>query len=107
LSAPADIYDGFKGAKYAANPEEGEYSDEELGEDSILLESPLDKIDPYITFRNTLTSKSEIGPWGILRNGTNSVTRRDAGGASPVLFLSDDTFIRRGTKRHHICLPAS
>ena len=33
------------------------YSDEELGEDSVLLESPLDKIDPYSTFKNSLMSK--------------------------------------------------
>lgn len=36
---------------------EAVYSDEELGEDSVLLESPLDKIDPYATFKNSLMSK--------------------------------------------------
>ncbi|KAL2121886.1 hypothetical protein VTJ04DRAFT_2341 [Mycothermus thermophilus] len=31
---------------------EGGESDDELGEDSVLLESPLDRIDPYIAFRD-------------------------------------------------------
>lgn len=35
-------------------------SDDELGEDSVLLESPLDKIEPYQLFRNVLLSKSNI-----------------------------------------------
>lgn len=33
-------------------------SDEELGEDSVLLESPLDKIEPYQLLRGALMSKS-------------------------------------------------
>jgi len=32
--------------------DEAEESDDELGEDSVLLESPLDKIDPYLAFRD-------------------------------------------------------
>jgi hypothetical protein len=31
--------------------------EEELGEDSVLLESPLDKIEPYQLFRATLLSE--------------------------------------------------
>ena len=31
--------------------------DDELGEDSMLLESPLDKLEPYQLFRNTILSK--------------------------------------------------
>ena len=38
---------------------EGDISEEELGEDSVLLESPLDKIDPYSIFRDTLLSKPD------------------------------------------------
>ncbi|KAK0655223.1 armadillo-type protein [Cercophora newfieldiana] len=45
----------YESAKYG-NATEGEYSEEELGEDSILLESPLDKVDPYTTFRTSLMS---------------------------------------------------
>jgi importin-7 len=38
---------------------EGDYeSEDELGEDSVLLESPLDQIEPYQTFRQALTSES-------------------------------------------------
>jgi importin-7 len=33
-------------------------SDDELGEDSVLLESPLDKVDPYNVFKESLLSKS-------------------------------------------------
>jgi len=32
-------------------------SDDELGEHSVLLESPLDKIEPYQIFRGALMSK--------------------------------------------------
>jgi len=32
--------------------------EDDLGEDSVLLESPLDKIEPYQLFRNTLMSRS-------------------------------------------------
>ena len=35
---------------------EGEDSDDELGEES-LLETPLDKVEPYQLFRNALLSK--------------------------------------------------
>lgn len=34
-----------------------EDSDDELGEDSVLLESPLDRIDPYLAFRDSFKSK--------------------------------------------------
>lgn len=34
-----------------------EFSDDELGEDSVLLESPLDKLEPYQIFRSALMSK--------------------------------------------------
>lgn len=37
---------------------DAEDSDDELGEDSVLLESPLDKLEPYQLFRNALISKS-------------------------------------------------
>ena len=37
---------------------DADLSDDELGEDSVLLESPLDKIDPYNIFKNSLLSKS-------------------------------------------------
>ncbi|KAK4674460.1 Nonsense-mediated mRNA decay protein 5 [Podospora pseudopauciseta] len=33
---------------------EGEVSDDDLGEDSVLLENPLDKIDPYMSFHVSL-----------------------------------------------------
>lgn len=32
-------------------------SDDELGEDSVLLESPLDKLEPYQIFRSALMSE--------------------------------------------------
>lgn len=47
-------------------------SDDELGEDSVLLESPLDKIEPYQLFRASLMSEypylprasfQREGPW--------------------------------------------
>lgn len=47
----------FHQAQKFGAAEELEYSDDELGEDSVLLESPLDKIDPYITFKTALMSK--------------------------------------------------
>jgi hypothetical protein len=34
-----------------------EESEDELGEDSVLLESPLDKVDPYLAFRDSFKSK--------------------------------------------------
>lgn len=37
--------------------------EEELGEDSVLLESPLDKIEPYQLFKVTLLSKSNYTPF--------------------------------------------
>lgn len=37
---------------------DADLSDDELGEDSVLLESPLDKIDPYNIFKNSLLSES-------------------------------------------------
>lgn len=44
-------------------------SDDELGEDSVLLESPLDRIDPYLAFRDSFKSKWRSG---------NSITSRTA-----------------------------
>ena len=41
--------------KFGVN--DGEMSEEELGEDSVLLESPLDKLDPYTAFRGSLLSE--------------------------------------------------
>jgi len=41
--------------KFGVN--DGDMSEEELGEDSVLLESPLDKLDPYTAFRASLMSK--------------------------------------------------
>jgi hypothetical protein len=51
-----------------------------MGEDSVLLESPLDKIEPYQLFRNTLMSKSA---WYILLNITDF--GRNATRAAPIL----------------------
>lgn len=34
--------------------------EDDLSEDSVLLESPLDKIEPYQLFRGTLMSKSQL-----------------------------------------------
>jgi len=48
-------------ARYG-NTTEGDYSEEELGEDSVLLESPLDKIDPYTTFRTSLMRLQQEQP---------------------------------------------
>ena len=42
--------------------EEDDFSEDELGEDSVLLESPLDKIDPYIVFKQSLMSKCKHPP---------------------------------------------
>jgi hypothetical protein len=42
---------------------EGGESDDELGEDSVLLESPLDRIDPYIAFRDAFTRESLEMSW--------------------------------------------
>jgi len=52
----------FDQAQKFGAAEELEYSDDELGEDSVLLESPLDKIDPYITFKTALMSKLRATP---------------------------------------------
>ncbi|KAK4188938.1 nonsense-mediated mRNA decay protein 5 [Podospora australis] len=41
---------------------EAEQSEEELGEDSVLLESPLDKIDPYNAFRISLLKLQQEQP---------------------------------------------
>ncbi|KAL2269400.1 hypothetical protein VTJ83DRAFT_1584 [Remersonia thermophila] len=41
---------------------EGGESDDELGEDSVLLESPLDRIDPYIAFRDAFKRLQEGQP---------------------------------------------
>ncbi|KAK1830277.1 armadillo-type protein [Podospora conica] len=45
-----------------AGGDELEYSDDELGEDSVLLESPLDKIDPYIVFKTSLMKMQQEQP---------------------------------------------
>lgn len=42
---------------------EEQMSDDELGENSVLLESPLDKLEPYQIFRSCLISKSSV--WAI------------------------------------------
>ena len=42
--------------KFRPGVEEAE-TDDELGEDSVLLESPLDKVEPYQLFRATLMSE--------------------------------------------------
>ncbi|KAL2136826.1 hypothetical protein VTI74DRAFT_1040 [Chaetomium olivicolor] len=39
-----------------------EESDDELGEDSVLLESPLDRIDPYLAFRDSFKKLQEEQP---------------------------------------------
>ncbi|KAL2256227.1 hypothetical protein VTK26DRAFT_1966 [Humicola hyalothermophila] len=39
-----------------------EESEDELGEDSVLLESPLDKIDPYLAFRDSFKRLQEEQP---------------------------------------------
>lgn len=44
--------------KFRSAGDAAEYSEEDLGEDSVLLESPLDKIDPYTTFKVSLMSKT-------------------------------------------------
>ncbi|KAK4194229.1 armadillo-type protein [Triangularia verruculosa] len=41
---------------------EAEVSDDDLGEDSVLLESPLDKIDPYMTFHVSLHKLQQEQP---------------------------------------------
>ncbi|KAM7205702.1 Armadillo-type fold [Rhypophila sp. PSN 637] len=41
---------------------EAEMSEEELGEDSVLLESPLDKLDPYTAFRSSLMKLQQEQP---------------------------------------------
>ncbi|KAK0725706.1 armadillo-type protein [Lasiosphaeris hirsuta] len=41
---------------------EPDYSEEELGEDSVLLESPLDKVDPYSVFRVSLLKLQQEQP---------------------------------------------
>lgn len=37
-----------------------EDSEDELGEDSVLLETPLDKIDPYLAFRDSFKSMCQL-----------------------------------------------
>ena len=57
----ADCYPLSKQAqKFRPGVEEAE-TDDELGEDSVLLESPLDKVEPYQLFRATLMSKFHVG----------------------------------------------
>ncbi|KAL1884211.1 hypothetical protein VTK73DRAFT_5347 [Phialemonium thermophilum] len=46
--------------KFSAN--QNEESDDELGEDSVLLESPLDKIEPYQVFRGALLKLQQEQP---------------------------------------------
>ncbi|KAM7201418.1 nonsense-mediated mRNA decay protein 5 [Naviculisporaceae sp. PSN 640] len=41
---------------------EADMSEEELGEDSVLLESPLDKLDPYAAFRSSLMKLQQEQP---------------------------------------------
>ncbi|KAK1758370.1 nonsense-mediated mRNA decay protein 5 [Echria macrotheca] len=49
-------------SKFRGSVDGGEYSEEELGEDSVLLESPLDKIDPYTTFKSSLMKLQQEQP---------------------------------------------
>jgi hypothetical protein len=39
-----------------------EETEDELGEDSVLLESPLDRIDPYLAFRDCFKKLQEEQP---------------------------------------------
>ena len=48
---------GLQAQKFRAGGDDAE-TDEDLGEDSVLLESPLDKIEPYQLFRATFLSKT-------------------------------------------------
>ena len=47
-------------AQKFSNPDNFREEDDELGEDSVLLESPLDKVEPYQIFRATLMSKLTV-----------------------------------------------
>jgi len=47
----------FEQAQKFGGATDGELSEEDLGEDSVLLESPLDKMDPYNIFRAALLSR--------------------------------------------------
>ncbi|KAK0612295.1 armadillo-type protein [Bombardia bombarda] len=48
--------------KYGAPEAEAEMSDEELGEDSLLLESPLDRLDPYSIFKTSFMKLQQEQP---------------------------------------------
>jgi hypothetical protein len=62
-----------------------EDSDDELGEDSVLLESPLDKIEPYQLLRGALMSKSNTIS-GYSCTLTDIAPNRDAARKPPVLL---------------------
>lgn len=54
-------------------------SDDELGENSVLLESPLDKLEPYQIFRSCLISKFSLWlDYSLYTNATCRVATRTA-----------------------------
>jgi len=73
-------------------------SEEELGEDSVLLESPLDKIEPYQLLRGALMSKSHPV---LMCVGTAAdfLVNRNATRKSSVLLQHHVTSHARGAKR--------
>ena len=80
--------------------------DEELGEDSVLLESPLDKIEPYQLFKQTLLSKTSPRA-SRLSNRTKIlilIPYRTASRAPSILWNLDSSSVRRGAEHaagHH------
>ncbi|KAI0017885.1 importin-beta domain-containing protein [Xylariomycetidae sp. FL0641] len=58
LNEEAQKFSQAEHNQYAQNDD----SDDELGEDSVLLESPLDKIEPYQLFRNVLMKMQQEQP---------------------------------------------
>ncbi|KAI1407806.1 ARM repeat-containing protein [Hypoxylon sp. FL1857] len=58
--------------------DQGEESEEELGEDSIMLESPLDKIEPYQLFRGVLMKMQQENPQ-LYSNLTANLSADDQG----------------------------
>ncbi len=56
------LADTHRNQAQKVRPADLEDSDDELGEDSVLLESPLDRIDPYLAFRDSFKSMSPITP---------------------------------------------
>lgn len=70
--------------------------EEDLREDSVLLESPLDKIEPYQLFRGTLMSKLNLIGY-TLRTRAN-IACRNATRAAPVLLFAVWPFVGRGAE---------